>query len=484
MWSPVYRVKLAGWSYFSQFVVIGMGFLQIKILTAVLSQEQYGAWAQVNAAISLWVVVSSLNLGHGMIRLASSASIADQYHYRVATTVAQIGFASLLFLIGWPFANIVIGFIGTNLPNRLVYNLIFVVAAAILIANQWKNYLLVSQQTMKMVKLSSAVTVISALSVGLAAWLTGSVAGMMVGALLAQVLGILLLRAAAAHRLKTFRVRFGLLKECARLGVPLLLVSVAYWALTSSNRYFINGYMGAEAVALFNAASAVPAMIVMAYTAVSTIFFSKISRMYDKGEHDQLSIWMGVAVRSYALVSVTLSVGLIVGARQLTQLMANESYLFDELTLVYLLGSLGVLLLGLMQIYSRVFDLEKKPWRNALNWLWVMTTNALLCWLLIPQFGLVGAGAAAPIALGFGLFRAARFYSNSGAWRVNWNRLLFFSSSSLITAYLIARVWGAYLGIAEGCGVATVAAVLTCFSGIILGVIKYDDMRMILRGDR
>ena len=475
------NLLLAGWSYLNQIVVLVAGLLQIKILTHVLSQAQYGSWVQLTVTSGLIVSIANLNLGHGMLRLASAAPAAVQHRYLATALATQSVVVLLLFGSAWSFSSALIGFVGAQDPAEVVYLLLFVNALSSLVSAQLTNYLTITNRALRMVKIATFTGMSSALLIAMAAWYSRCITGVMLGSLSAQIVIITIVLYVSRINWSLMRFQSDLLIALARLGVPLMMVSISNWAITSSNRYFINAFLGADAVARFNVANSLPLRIVLVYTLLSSVFFAKISQMYDERRFRDVSIWMSAAVKYFLLIGVALSVVIISGSRHVTLLIASEAYLFEDLSLVYMLLATGNLAFGLFLIFGRVFDLEKRPWRSTLNWLVAMAVNALFCWLLIPPFGLVGAAGAMPLALISGLCVATGHQGSGIRWQVKWLRTLVYVFVVFVFAYAFSRFWGYHLGIASGLASSLGLGAVAIGFGFALGILERTDIRLMVR---
>ena len=467
--------KLAGWSYLNQILTLVAGLVQVKLLTHILSLDQYGAWAQVTVTRMLIGMVLAFNLGHGLIRMASGASLQGKHRYFITVLGAQCISYLCGFALAWPFRHKIVWFLSGAEGSHL-YSLIFISALILIICTQFKNYLIITNRSLRMVQINGLNIALSAIFVCLFAWWGGSVDYALLGFIVAQGITALVLLPVLKLKWSWLRFDYVFLRTVAAFSIPLIVVSVSYWAINSSNRYLINYYMGRENVALFNVANRLPAMIVLIFTLMSSIFLSKISRMYEQKRYDDLSMWMNITVKVYLFLGISAAAGLVAGSRHITMLIADEVYLFDQLPLVYLFVALSSIMYGVFQIYSRLFELEKKVYRNGANWLLALVLNVVLNVVLIPRWGLVGAAFAMFVSV-LGAFLLAMTHRFSFLdWSVKPFNYVLFGCLSLAAGYIFCLFVGPKLGIWMGLLASGLLAFIVAAAGLGSGLVSHHEI--------
>lgn len=455
--------------------------LQVKLLTYYLTQSQYGILIQINMSIGLIVILAGLNLGHGTIRLASSEPRLNQHSYLATCIISQIFSVILVYLIYSIILREWVEFITKVETNASLLNVMFAISILMLINGQLNHFLTYTNRALMMVKIGTASTITTFLLMASAVIITHTIEGALLGTFLAQLLVFLLLMISANLKWQELNYKWAYFIAIARLGLPLVLVSLAYWSLNSSNRFIVQYYLGPQEVAKYTVATALPAMIVTVYTLVSPMFFVKISQFYDQKRTNDLSTWMSASIKYYLIISVVLSVMLITSSRQLTVMISNHDYWFSDLPFVYALSCASSVVFGIFQIYSRIFDLDKNPLRNSLNWLVAMIINALLSYILIPLLGLVGAAMALLLALVCGLWVASRYKSICMAWNIKWWHTSFFGITCIVGSLIYTQFIGNHLTIPGGLIMAVFLGFLVILAGLVAGIINRDEINLIVR---
>jgi O-antigen/teichoic acid export membrane protein len=211
---------------------------------------------------------------------------------------------------------------------------------------------------------------------------------------------VVFLRLGASMRKPTFEA--AMLRRLVSFSVPLIPATLAYWAITSGNRLIVSYYLGHEPLGLFAALGAIPAMIVMSYTVLSSIFLAGLSRVFERGAYRDVDTWMQTVFRLYAVLSVALASAGFVCCETIVTWVAGSAYFFRGAEWVFLLIGLGSVAFGLLQVSTRLYDLERMPWRSSSMWVTVAALTVAVNLQLVPRFGLIGCAIANLAALSGG----------------------------------------------------------------------------------
>jgi O-antigen/teichoic acid export membrane protein len=468
-------IKIVGWSYSSQVILLCLALFQVKLLTGIFSLEQYGSWNQITVTVSLMTLLLAFNLGHGFIRLASSATIDEKTRYLYTVIAAQFFTCLAAFIVFWPHRGGLVKLLTDSGSSALFYLITLAIWVGLL-NTQLKNFLIVTNRPLRMAQVNVVNVTLNASFICLFAWMGKSVLFAVFGSLLAQLSITIILVSVARPSLRMLGIDFAFLKRTLSFSLPLIVVSVSYWAINSSNRYFIDYFMGKESVAQFSVATRLPSMIILIFTLMSSIFLSKISRMYEAERFSDLSNWMNVTIKIYLWLAIVGAVGLTSASRGLTLLVSNEKYLFDEISLVYLICALTSLFYGVFQIHSRLYELEKRVFRNGLNWSFACILSVLLNCLLIPKFGILGAALAVLGGYGGAFLLSLRHRFEFITWSIKPIRFFVFSAIMLSVAYVYSDIYSSQIGLWTGFLLSGLLASLTAVLGYALGLVQRDDL--------
>jgi O-antigen/teichoic acid export membrane protein len=475
-------IKLAVWSYINQALSMVLLLFQVKVLTRFLSVGEFGAWSQINVAVMLVNMMLCLNLGHGFIRFASAYSAYEKQACFGSVLLFQTAMHLLAMVLIWPFRYSIAQFLSGSVSDS-IYWAIAVTAVFSMIVVNIQNYLLVTGQEMQMVRqnlirlVSDVVFTIGGVS--LRHDLLGAVWGYAASAAACVILFSWINRI----NYRKLPYSHAIIKALLKFSVPLMSMSVAYWVISSSNRYLLNYFMGLEAVGQFSVANRLPMMLVVIFTLLSTIFLSNVSRLFDAKNFERVSYWFSLIIKIFLYLGVAGGAALIAGNRTLTLILSNESYIFDGLPLVYLFVVIGSLAFGCFQILSRLYELEKQVYRSSLNWVMAMLLNVGLNIWLIPRYGLVGGAVATGASFSSGFLIGWVFRPRRIVLGLPRFRLLIYALGSLVTAWLYAvKVDGVFVaGIWPSLLVAAGFAGTVMLTGFLMRIVTWQEVMAIIK---
>jgi len=429
--------KLVTYSYVNQAITMVLQLVQLKLLTHFLPVDNYGAWNQIIVAVSFLVIMLNLNLGHGFIRFASAYSTEKKQKTYNSVLIFQTVLTLIVITVLLPFRYTITKFL-TDYESNTIYFLIGWLALITISIDSIQRFLLVSGKEVQMIK-QNLIKIISdvcftVVGVIIRHDIFGALAGYSISKLFCLVLFSRINN--INYRKLTFSTE--IITPLLKFSLPLIPISIAYWVINSSNRYLIKYFIDLEAVGLFAVANRFPMMLIIIFTLLSTIFLSNVSRLFDSGNYERVSYWFSIFIRIFFFVGIAGGTMLIAANRPLTLIVSNKNYLFEGLPLVYLFISIGSLAFGGFQILSRLYDLEKKVYQNSINWIVAMVLNVVLNILLIPIWGIVGAGIATGTTFFISFVIAIIRRPKKIQLNVSWLKLFLYALISFTLAFTFA----------------------------------------------
>ncbi|MGR4068074.1 lipopolysaccharide biosynthesis protein [Billgrantia sp. C5P2] len=192
-------------------------------------------------------------------------------------------------------------------------------------------------------------------------------------------------------------------------SLPLVAGSLAYWALTTMDRFFLRILAGFDELALYSVAVSIAAVAAVLSTIFSNLWHPVVYRWVSEG----VQMEKVQAVIDFMLLGI-LAVWSLFGAFSwvISYLLPNEYLSIQYLVvacvsmpLLYMLSEATVIGVGITR--RSVFSMSAS--------LLALFANLLLNYLLIPKYG--AAGAAIASALSFSLFFAIRTEASCYVWR-------------------------------------------------------------------
>lgn len=176
------------------------------------------------------------------------------------------------------------------------------------------------------------------------------------------------------------------LKQLLAYGIPLLPSGVAFWVISSSNRYFLQHYSSLDDVGLYSigySIASIGGLIVNAFQLAWGAFALSIHR-----QEDAKQVYANV-LTYYLVLTSAISIGLSLLAPEALRILATKSYYGASTVVSYL--AFATLAYGVFDIISIGVYITKKT--SHIGWITMLAAgaNIALNFLLIPQMGRTGA---------------------------------------------------------------------------------------------
>lgn len=384
----------------------------VPIYTRVLSKEEYGSLALLHAAMMVLLVLYELGVSSSVMRLYYDFDDAAQRRRYVGSIWAFALLLTALLSVGltlvgpsvlaplfsgvdfFPYVALTIwtAFLGTASVIPLVL---------LRIHEQSPRFVtLILGQTLTL--LLSTVLLLVVFDMGL----MGAVIAVFVQASLFFVIY-------TVYTLRNSTPSFSgdFIRRTLAYGLPVLVLQVGWWVLSTSDRFLLGHYSTLEVVALYNVGYIFGKGLQMVSQSVNqawTPFFFKTVKEKDP---DAKRMFADTATY-FALVLCFLGLAVIVFAREAVLLLGGPEYLEAmQVTKVIVLASM---IQGMFYVPSRGLFLEKK---TAYFPLIVGVSGALnvgLNLVLIPAYGMMGAAwstvAGYALAVGLTYVLSQRYY--------------------------------------------------------------------------
>ena len=197
-------------------------------------------------------------------------------------------------------------------------------------------------------------------------------------------------------------------KTVLQYGIPVAFSNLIITGLSLLDRFFISAQMGTESVAIYSANYDLAEKTIFFANSMLLLSSSVIGfRIFEQEGESKAADFLSRLMRLYLLAALPLIVGLVILSPYIIAILLPAKY--AEGALVLPVVAVGGLFVGIMHRYSLLLSFHKRTdiimWCSA----GALLVNLLSCYLLIPQFGLVGAASSTLLAyaIWFLLIRAA-----------------------------------------------------------------------------
>jgi O-antigen/teichoic acid export membrane protein len=366
-----------------------LSLILVPVYTRVLNPADYGSLDLMMIFASIANLTIALEVSQGLARFFASEPNLDRKVVLASTAFwftcgCYALFTALMLVLSPTLASLVMGQAGLELPFKIGSVYISINGIFLLIQNQlrWElrslDYALISL-------LLSIVTAIATFWLAFS-WhlgLEGLLVGMLLGCLSATGLGLWMLR-------KSFRVRFDFscLREMLAFSTPLVFSGFAIWASLYIDRIMINHFLSVDEVGLYGIGyrlSSIAGLITVGFQGALTPL---IYAHYQKAE---TPLQIERIFRIFLAIALSVYLFLVIFSKDILTLFVTPAFYASSSVVIFLTPAI---LLSNMYIFSPGIAIAKKTHLTILINIAGAGLNFILNFILIPRFGIVGAGMA------------------------------------------------------------------------------------------
>ncbi|QRV25194.1 lipopolysaccharide biosynthesis protein [Marinomonas foliarum] len=378
--------------YFSASIISAIAaFLMTRYYTEVFTPSEFGVMV-------VYIMVFEYVVSFG--GLSAEKSIArkifdykgDDLNIYLSTMFWFYAFLCvLLIMLGWALSHTISDWVA---PGTVYIFHIVIVAGIINVAVKFFNTICVNGQKSKEVSLSQvSQTIVSQSSAIVAIQIIGAgIGGRFIGAALGGVVQLIALSRVSFMSLGfslSRRFNRSMLFETLYLAFPATCSSILILLFSYTDRIFLKEFSGNESVGLYGLALIIGKLITIAFESMfSSLFPMAIKRLTDDYCKGILSI------ESWSLKYYAFLFFLLVGVISLSPViyMVISSGEYEESKKVLPFVVIGIVLGGLYKLPSIVLSYHKIVWFYIPVTFISFSFNVALNYLLIPSYGIIGAG--------------------------------------------------------------------------------------------
>jgi len=177
---------------------------------------------------------------------------------------------------------------------------------------------------------------------------------------------------------------YNLLKDI-RIGLPLVLVILANWAITASDRFFILQYLDKAKVGFYSAAYSIGTLINFLPLVLGVIMPPMLSIMVDKNNSEQANKYVNYSVIGFIGIAIPFCAGAFFTGENILALISKNSICLESKFVITLIG-LGALLNGLVVILSTVLFVHHRTKNILYATILGMFGSVILNLIFLPIF--------------------------------------------------------------------------------------------------
>jgi O-antigen/teichoic acid export membrane protein len=383
----------------------------VPLYTRLLTPADYGVLDVISTATSLLIPLLILGLEAALPfyyydtanHQARKTIITTAFFFRIVVSATV---CSLLLLTAGTVSNLFFSNVGKEREFIELLQIAIITMPFSVSVLFYQSLLRAQRRPWKFATITlSQLFLVIGLNLYLVAWLKIGVAGVLWSNLVANVVltfvGLGMIR---ANFVLTFS--FSWLRQLLEYGLPLVPVSIAYWVLVYADRYFLLRYSNLTEIGLYSVGNKLSAALALFSGAFQLAWppFA-FSVMKDPRSNE---IYAKVLLL-YLTGMMFLATGVSLFAREILLIVTTPAYV-GAYTVVGML-CLGLVANGSFYVVGVGLSISKKT--QHLAWVTMLAAglNILLNFILIPPFGMMGAGITTALSFAFStivLYRVAQ----------------------------------------------------------------------------
>ena len=465
----------------AQVVLNLRGIIFLPLIAQTMGKVQYGIWSQIMITLSLLTPIMTLRLEAAVVRYLSSKSGQDVA--RDFFPLLLLIWTILLVLVAAGFAfreSLALALFGD--AELVLFVSLFLI---FLFFRTSMQFLLNYYRTFKRMTKYSAVELYAAfLEIGLALYVVlsgGSLANVLIPFIVVEGLVVLWLLVDIVSQIglhKQFAISSAL--RYVKYSLPLIINRSLNWIVESSDRFLIVHLIvigGLAQVGVYNATYQLGQLSLLFLWPITFVLFPTIAKLWEEKKPDQVKIHMQNALRYYLLLAIPSIFGLYYLAPELLEILASSEFIIESHNLLILFVLLGVLCMGITQIYIYVLHLKEMTHMMSLLFVGAAIINIGLNIWLIPEIGILAAALSTFVAylvrMGFVMIYTARLF-----W-VGFDLIFFIKALLAGGGMFMALNLVHPEGLLAVLAISGVGAALYVFLMILMGGIRKQELTLV-----
>ena len=370
-------------------------FITFPLFTRLLSKSDYGLLSLTNTTLSILGLVVGVGLPNAVVRFAAERLKENNRDTYLRFNATLLSGATVIAAVGAAAVMLVSALVPLS-PEFQELRRTFQYVAAVLVSRSAMNILLEFYRVARNVRgynlvcLSNKIANVTCSIAGY--WWLRSLSGLLMGMAAGEVVSTGIAAALAYHRgyWSALRPSMKDLSGGVRFAAALMLGQVCASIMTYGDRYFIQGYLGPEAVAGYAVAYDFCLYIQVLFTTSFRLsVLPEIVTKYTEAGPEEAGRFLAKSFQYFSWLMIGVGFGAVAVGQQFLTTLASAKYAEAGHLLPWLVP--GILLGSLSFLFSSGLYLAK---RNDL-WFWVAAASALLNTainiILIPRIGVLGA---------------------------------------------------------------------------------------------
>jgi O-antigen/teichoic acid export membrane protein len=385
--------------------VMMLGFVSFPLFTRVFSVSDYGAMNLIINSVLLLTVISKFGFQHAVQRYypeCANSPDPDALPRYYSTLFYGTGIISIvlcaLFLASVPLG--LTRFLGITATGALALALALVTIRAL--RSMQTNLMQMENKTRLFngVDILQKATVISVICLLLFFW-KKTIFAFFLGTVLVEVAFFLQYLPILKGRglLSIRKIDFRFFRDAVAYSFPLMTAEIAWVVLDSGDRFFVQHFLGAQALGFYAAAYGIATYLQDVLMApLQLALFPICMKVWTLQGKKATQEFLSRSLDQFALAAIGVVAVAMVTSRDLVVLLASKKFAQSHELLPYLV--MGIVFSAVTIYFRPGLLIHKKGSKIATATLGASILNVGLNLLLLPRIGLVGAAVATTISYG------------------------------------------------------------------------------------
>jgi O-antigen/teichoic acid export membrane protein len=458
------RIGLVG---LARIITSLQGIILLPIMTKTFGASGYGVWAQILITIALVHPLLMLGFDSAILRFlpAKKKEEIGQGVITVLSIVLIIGLvASLIMFLSSDFLAIA-------LLKEKSAAVVFKYASPLITISALNFIIRGSFRVFAQIKRYSGVLLFQTfLETGLIAFfvlsgygLIGAVISLLIAGTITLLISLYLIISYAGLSSPDYSI----IRPYLNYGLPLVPTLIFGFIISSSDRYVIGYFMGAEKVGIYSAAYGVGSIILMFSTYILYVLRPTVYGLFDKKKVDEVKMYLSYSWKYLLMFSIPSVFGLTILAKPLLTNLTTTSFISEGEFIVPIVA-VSIVYYGVAMIFGVVLLSYKRPKVLASVYGCAAVLNLVLNIIFVPLWGIIGAAVTTFIAY---------YLLTIVIWYISYKRMKFNIQLGFLAKSIIASIFMSLI-----IWMVKPTGLITIFAIILISTIVYFSFLFLLKG--
>ena len=397
-------------------LIKGMSLISAPIFTRIFDPAQYGVWSLINVMVTLLTGILLLGGDNAYTRYFFQCKTEEEKQTLTATWFLFLAIWSIVVLLAvLPFSRTLASWmLGSS--NYLAAWVIGLASSPLAMMNLILSQALRNRFRAKTFTTLNIITAILTLTLSVTFVLVFDlgVAGALLGAAVASLV-MIPVRLWSVKDLLNRRFSAQFLKKLLLFGLPLVPMNIAFWLFSNADRLMLARLASMEEVGLYAIAAAMAAVLMLLQNAVGQSWLPHAVKVYEENTAYAAKVFRRTMIFLLAASGLIIT-AFVALAQEIIFILVPPAY-YGSFWAIPLLA-VGFLFFTSAHVSVVAIMVKNKTIYIMLACWLVAAVNIGLNAMLIPHFGIVGAGAATGIS--YILFALSYALISKRLWPVSY----------------------------------------------------------------